>query len=44
MPGRPATREVSVVRVLPLDAGDAWDLLGEARIEVAGATNHRLGV
>jgi hypothetical protein len=31
MPGRPATHEVSVVRVLPLDPADAWDLLVDAR-------------
>ncbi|PVU83424.1 Immediate-early protein 2 [Cellulomonas sp. WB94] len=31
MAGRPATHEVSVERVLPLDAGDAWDLLVDAR-------------
>lgn len=31
MAGRPTSHEVSVVRVLPLDAADAWDLLVDAR-------------
>ncbi|NMM18107.1 MAG: hypothetical protein HHJ14_13605 [Cellulomonas sp.] len=31
MPGRPASHEVSVVRVLPLDPGDAWDLVVDVR-------------
>lgn len=31
MPGRPATHEVRVVRVLPLDPLDAWDLVIDVR-------------